>query len=50
MSRLPDDLPIAAEVLDRLPPEFRAVLMAVVDHYERRIAVLEARRGAGKVE
>ena len=26
-----------------LPPEFRALLQAVIDHYEARIAVLEAR-------
>lgn len=43
MTRLPDDLPISPNVLRRLSPEFRAVLQAVVDHYERRIAQLEAR-------
>jgi len=43
MSRPPDDLPIASDVLKRLSPEFRAVLEAVVRDYERRIAELEAR-------
>src|SRR5271167_1563631 len=40
MSPLP---PITAEQLAALPPEFRALLQAVIDHYEARIAVLEAR-------
>lgn len=35
--------PITAEQLAALPPEFRALLQAVIDHYEARIAVLEAR-------
>ena len=34
---------ISAEQLAALPPEFRALLQAVIDHYEARIAVLEAR-------
>src|SRR3990172_3707807 len=42
MSQWPDDLPIAPGVLKRLPPEFRAVVEAVVRHYEGRIAKLEA--------
>lgn len=43
MSQWPHDLAIDPEILKRLPPEFRAVLEAVVDHYEKRIAELEAR-------
>jgi transposase len=35
--------PVTAEQLAALPPEFRALLQAVIDHYESRIAVLEAR-------
>ena len=35
--------PITAEQLAALPPEFRALLQAVIDHYEARIAVLQAR-------
>lgn len=35
--------PITAEQLAALSPEFRALLQAVIDHYEARIAVLEAR-------
>jgi transposase len=35
--------PITAEQMAALPPEFRALLQAVIDHYEARIAVLEAR-------
>jgi hypothetical protein len=35
--------PITAEQLAALPPEFRALLQAVIDHYEARIAVLETR-------
>jgi transposase len=35
--------PVTAEQLAALPPEFRALLQAVIDHYEARIAVLEAR-------
>jgi transposase len=35
--------PISAEQMAALPPEFRALLQAVIDHYEARIAVLEAR-------
>jgi transposase len=31
-----------------LPPEFRALLQAVIDHYERRIAALEAELAAFK--
>lgn len=36
-------LPITSEQLAALPPDFRALLQAVIDHYEARIAVLEAR-------
>lgn len=35
--------PITAEQLAALPPEIRALVRAIVDHYERRIAELEAR-------
>lgn len=35
-------LPISPEQLAALPPDFRALLEAVIDHYERRIAALEA--------
>lgn len=34
--------PISPEQLAALPPEFRAVVEAIVQHYERRIAALEA--------
>lgn len=34
--------PIGAEELAALPPEFQALLQRVIDHYERRIATLEA--------
>ena len=35
--------PISSEQLAALPPEFRALLQAVIDHYEWRIATLEAK-------
>lgn len=35
--------PITPEQLAALPPEFRALLEAVIDYYEQRIAVLEAK-------
>ena len=41
MSQLPPP-PIPAEEMAALPPEFRALLQRVIDHYERRIAKLEA--------
>lgn len=34
--------PITPEQLAALPPEVRAVIQAIIDHYERRIAELEA--------
>jgi len=34
--------PITPEQLSALPPEVRAVVQALIDHYERRIAELEA--------
>ena len=34
--------PITAEQLAALPPEVQALLRAVVEHYERRIAELES--------
>lgn len=36
-------LPITPEQLAGLPPKFRALLQAVIDHYEARIVKLEAR-------
>jgi transposase len=38
-------LPISAEQWSALPPEFQALLRAVIEHYERRIAELERRLG-----
>lgn len=35
--------PITAEQLAALPPEFRAILQAVIDHYEARIVEFEAK-------
>jgi transposase len=35
--------PITPEQLAALPPEFRAILQAVIDHYEARIVELEAK-------
>jgi transposase len=35
-------LPISPEQWAALPPDFRGLLEAVIDHYERRIAALEA--------
>ena len=40
--------PVTAEHLAALPPEFRALLEAVIDHYEQRIAALEAEVAALK--
>ncbi len=45
MSTMP---PVTAEQIAALPPEFRALLQAVIDHYENRIAVLEAEIAALK--
>jgi transposase len=36
-------LPINPEQLAALPPEFQALLLTVIEHYEREIAVLKAR-------
>lgn len=38
-----DGLPITAEQFAALPAEFRAILQAIIAHYERRIGLLEAR-------
>ena len=38
--------PMYPEQMATLPPEFRALLQAVIDHYARRIADLEAEMGA----
>lgn len=35
--------PITAEQLAALPPEIQALIQAIIDHYERRIADLESR-------
>ena len=40
---MPPKPPITAEQLSALPPEFQALLRAVISHYEARISVLEAR-------
>jgi transposase len=40
--------PITTEQFAALPPEFRALLQAVIDHYEQRIAALEAEVAALK--
>lgn len=42
--------PITPEQMAALPPEFQALLQAVIDHYERRIAALEAEVAALKSE
>ena len=42
--------PITPEQISALPPEFRALLQAVIDHYEKRIAGLEAELGAVRAE
>lgn len=39
----PQEPPITPEQLAALPPDFQALLRAVIDYYERRIAELEAR-------
>jgi transposase len=39
----PSELPITPEQLAALPPDFQALLRSVIEHYERRIAELEAR-------
>jgi len=40
--------PVTPEQLAALPPEFRALLQAVIDHYEKRIAALEVEVAALK--
>ena len=40
--------PITPEQIAALPPDFRTLLLAIVDHYERRIAALEAELAAAK--
>ena len=45
MSTVP---PVTAEQIAALPPEFRALLQAVIEHYEKRIAALEAEVAALK--
>jgi transposase len=41
----PNQPPITSEQLAALPPEFQGLVRAIIDHYERRIAELEARLG-----
>jgi transposase len=43
-------LPITPEQIAALPPEFRSLLQAVIDHFERRIAELESELTAVKAE
>jgi transposase len=40
--------PVTSEQIAALPPEFQALLRAVIDHYEQRIATLEAELAAAK--
>jgi len=40
--------PVTPEQIAALPPEFRALLQAVIEHYEQRIAALEAEVAALK--
>jgi transposase len=40
--------PVTREQIAALPPEFRTLLQAVIDHYEKRIAALEAEIAALK--
>lgn len=40
--------PITPEQLAALPPEFQAILRAIIEHYEARIAVLEAELAAAR--
>ena len=42
--------PITPEQIAALPPEFRALLQAVIDHYEKRVAGLEAELAAVRAE
>jgi|SRR5579862_40864 len=46
----PSHSPISPEQIAGLPPEFRALLQAVIDHYEARIVKLEAELAAVKQE
>jgi transposase len=41
-------VPITPEQIAALPPEFQALLRAVIEHYERRIAALETELAATK--
>jgi transposase len=40
--------PVTAKELAAMPPEFRVLLQAVIDHYEKQIAALEAEVAALK--
>src|SRR3970040_60105 len=42
--------PITPEQLAALPPEIRAVVQALIDHYEGQLAVLQAEKEALRAE
>ena len=44
------DLPVTPEQMAALPPEFRALLQAVIDFYEARVARLESELAAVRAE
>lgn len=44
------ELPITPEQFAALPPEFQAILRAVIEHYERQVSELRAEVGALKAE
>ena len=46
----PSQPPFTPEQIAALPPEFRALLQAVIDYYEQRLAGLEAELAAVKAE
>ena len=43
MGGTPSDRPVNDEELKALPPEFRAILLRVIDHYESRLAEQDRR-------
>lgn len=48
MGMSPTPLPITPEQIAALPPEFRAILEAVIEHFEKRIGQLQAELAAAK--
>jgi hypothetical protein len=42
--------PISPEQIAALPPEFRALLQSVIEHFDNRIAGLEAELATAKTE